>query len=220
MNLRLAAKVESAYSSPPWWYDLRGFLILKSSYRGSLCSQIAFFERNLRERHLEVAIGSGTLYSMVQTWHRWKGRPVPQVVGVDYSEKMLGGARHRFRHQPEMELLQCDVTDLPFPDAVFDSVNVANAFHCFADADAALGNICRVLASSGTLAINVLLYPRGWQPFRWLSERVNRWGIRKGILHTPYREEDVRERLLARGLTITHERVAGNCYFVVAQKSQ
>lgn len=220
MDLQLATKVESAYSSPPWWYDLRGFLILKTSYRGSLLEQVAFFERNVRERHLEVAIGSGTLYSMVQTWRRWKGGAASQVVGVDYSEKMLGGARQRFRQQPEIELLQGDVTDLPFGDGTFESINVANAFHCFADADAALESMCRVLAPGGTLAMNVLLYPRGWQPFRWLSEKVNRWGIRKGILHTPYQEEDVRGLLLACGLTITQERVRGNCYFVVARKPQ
>src|SRR5262249_9028753 len=129
------------------------------------------------------------------------------------------GARHRFRNRPDFELYQCDVADLPLANTPFDSVNMANAFHCFSNPDSALDSICRVLAPGGTLAANVLLYPRGWQPFRWLSERVNHWGIEKGILYRPYHEDEVRELLHAHGLHICHERVRGNCYFVVARKS-
>ena len=44
----------SGYTSPAWWYDLRGFGILTLSYRGSLGTQISFFEKNLMARHLEV----------------------------------------------------------------------------------------------------------------------------------------------------------------------
>lgn len=220
MNLALLSRVESAYSSPPWWYDLRGYAILKSSYRGSLYSQIAFFQSNLRERHLEVAIGSGTLFAMVLRWHRWKGRPMPRIVGLDYSERMLSGARRRFRRRPEIELLHCDVADLPLADAAFTSVNIANALHCFSQPDAALASIVRVMAPGGTLAANVLLYPRGWLPLRWLADRVNRWGMRKGILHTPYEEEEVRRLLHRHGLQIEDEKVRGNAYFVRARKPQ
>src|SRR5262249_41488871 len=152
------------------------------------------------------AIGSGTLFSMVLWWHRLRGRPSPNVVGIDYSERMLSGARRRFRNHSDFELFQCDVTDVPFANDAFDSVNIANGFHCFSNPDAALESICRVMAPGGTLAANILLYPRGWQPFRWLSERVNRWGIKKGILYTSYHEEEVRALLLAHGLHICHER--------------
>lgn len=218
MNLTLTNKIDVAYSSPPWWYDLRGFLILKSSYRSGLLAQVAFFEKNLRADHLEVAIGSGTLFAMVLRWRRWRKRPMPNVVGIDYAEAMLAGARRRFRDDPNIELLYGDVCDLPHTDDSFDSVNIANAFHCFADADGALESIHRVLRPGGTLAANVLLYPRGWQPCRWLSGHVNRWGIRKGILHTPYEADDVREKLKAHGFEIVEERIAGNTFNVVARK--
>ena len=57
-------KVAQAYSSPPWWYDIRGFFILKLTYRSSLFAQIAFFEKNLRDKHLEVVIGTGTIFGL------------------------------------------------------------------------------------------------------------------------------------------------------------
>lgn len=215
MTLTLTPSIDQAYSSPPWWYDLRGFLILKSSYRSGLLSQVAFFERNLSEQHLEVAIGSGTLFGMVLRWHRWRGRPTPDVVGIDYAESMLAGARRRFRDQPNIDLLFGDIGDLPHADGYFTSANIANAFHCLSDPDAALASIRRVLRPGGTLAANILLYPRGL--FRGLSERVNRWGIRKGILHTPYEADAVRDLIQAHGFTLVEDRITGNVLNLVAR---
>ena len=51
---------------------------------------------------------------------------------------------------------------------------------------------------------------------RW--EKINAWGIRKGILVTPYRIEDLRRMLLAAGFEIREERVSGNCLSLVAVK--
>lgn len=211
-------EIAKAYSSPPWWYDLRGFFILTFAYNSSLWNQIGFFAPNFGPKHLEVACGTGTLLELVLRWRRLKRLPASLVTGIDYAESMLAGARHRFARNTDVQVQHADATQLPYPDASFDTANIANAVHCLPDADAALRDVHRVLRPGGTLAANVLLYPRGPWPLRGIAERINRWGIRKGILYTPYHAEDVRARLLAAGYEIISEAISGNCYNVLARK--
>jgi ubiquinone/menaquinone biosynthesis C-methylase UbiE len=131
---------------------------------------------------------------------------------------MLAGAIRRFRGVPWVELMQADVASLDLPDATFDTANVANAIHCFPDVDAGLRELHRVLKPGGTLATNVLLYPQGIQPFRWLAEKIDAWGMKKGILYTPYRRDDIRARIVAAGFDIVSEDQTGNTYNVLARK--
>ncbi len=93
-------------------------------------------------------------------------------------------------------------------------------FIAFPDVDGALRGVFRVLKPGGTLAANVLLYPRGRWPLKNIAERINRWGIRKGILYTPYEQQDVRQRVVNAGFEITFEEVSGNCYNVRARKPE
>jgi ubiquinone/menaquinone biosynthesis C-methylase UbiE len=58
---------------------------------------------------------------------------------------MLAGARHRFAKTPGIELRHADVAALPYTDGQFDSVNIANAVHCFPDVDGGLRDVLRVL---------------------------------------------------------------------------
>ena len=211
-------EIAKAYSSHPWWYDVRGFLILTFAYRSTLWSQVRFFGKNMGERHLEVAIGTGTLFDMILKWRKWKHLPKVQVVGIDYAEPMLEGARKRFANQPEIELEHADVGNLPYADDIFDSANIANAVHCFPDVDAAFLEVLRVLKPGGTMAINVLLYPGGPKPLRHLAQRINDWGMRKGILYSPYQKEDVQHKLLEAGAEIIQEDVTGNTYNVLVRK--
>jgi ubiquinone/menaquinone biosynthesis C-methylase UbiE len=211
-------QIAAAYDSPTWWYDVRGFFILTIAYRSTLFEQLRLFGNNVGARHLEVAIGSGTLFELVARWRRWRRLPEAQVVGVDYAEPMLAGARRRFAGDPRIELRHADAGALPFDDATFDSVNIANAVHCFPDVDAALREARRVLKPGGKLAANVLLFPRGLAPLRMAAERLNAWGMRKGILVTPYERDDIRRRLEAAGLAIVQERTSGNTYNVVARR--
>jgi ribosomal protein L17 len=53
---------------------------------------------------------------------------------------------------------------------------------------------------------------------RPLAERINGWGMRKGILFTPYERDDIRQRIIAAGFEIVTEAVSGNCYNVLARK--
>jgi ubiquinone/menaquinone biosynthesis C-methylase UbiE len=210
--------IAQAYRSEPWWYDVRGFFILTFAYNNTLPAQLAFFGPNFGPRHLEVACGTGTLLELFLKWRRWKKLPAVEIVGVDYAESMLAGAIHRFRDQAGMRFLHADVAEMPLDDASFDTANVANAIHCFPDVDAGLRGILRVLKPGGTMAANVLLYPRGVWPLRAIAERINRWGMKKGILYTPYEQADIRRRIVEAGFEIVSERVAGNCYDVLARR--
>jgi ubiquinone/menaquinone biosynthesis C-methylase UbiE len=210
--------IAAAYRSEPWWYDVRGFFILTFAYNSTLTEQLRFFGPNFGKQHLEVACGTGTLLELIFYWRRWKKLPTVQVVGVDYAEPMLAGARHRFAGKPDLEFLHADVSEMPFAADSFDTANVANAVHCFPDVDGGMRGVLRVLKPGGTMAANVLLFPRGRWPLRPLAERINRWGMRKGILYTPYERNDIRQRIIAAGFEIVTEGVSGNCYNVLARK--
>ncbi len=185
-------EIAAAYKSEPWWYDVRGFFILTFAYNSSLLAQLRFFGPNFGPRHIEVACGTGTLLELILRWRKWNRLPSADVVGVDYAEPMLAGARHRFVGKPGMQFLHADAAALPFAEADFDTANIANSVHCFPDVDGALAGVLRVLKPGGTMAANVLLHPRGGWPLKPIADRINRWGIRKGILFTPYDVEDVR----------------------------
>lgn len=217
-NKKTIEKIAQAYSSPPWWYDVRGFFILTFAYRSTLATQVRLFGRNMGSHHLEVAVGSGTLTDLILRWRKWKSLPEVRVVGIDYAEPMLAGAIKRFARKPNIELRLADVASMPFADNSFDSASIANAIHCFPDVDAGLREVFRVLKPSGTLAANALLYPRGPQALRWIATKINEWGMKKGILFSPYEADDVRKRMTAAGFEILQEQVSGNTYNVIARK--
>jgi ubiquinone/menaquinone biosynthesis C-methylase UbiE len=211
-------EIAAAYKSEPWWYDVRGFFILTFAYNSTLGAQLRFFGPNFGPQHIEVACGTGTLLELILRWRKWKKLPPVHIVGIDYTESMLAGARHRFAGRLGLEFRQSDAAQLPFSDASFDTANIANSMHCFPDVNGALRGVFRVLKPGGSLAANVLLYPRGRWPLRDIAERINRWGVRKGILYTPYKRSDIRQRVLDTGFVIDFEEVTGNCYNLRAHK--
>lgn len=213
-------KIEKAYSSHAWWYDLRGFLILTFAYRSTLPSQVRFFAGNIGARHLEAAIGTGTLFDFVMKWRKFKRSPKAQIIGFDYAPRMLEGAKSRFKNEAEIELELADVNHLKYSDNSFDTANIANALHCFPDMKAGIQEIHRVLRPGGTLAGNVLLYPKGTLFLDRIATQINQWGIKKGILFRPYTQAEVQKTLQESKFKIVHERVAGNCYEFVAQKTE
>lgn len=211
-------EIAAAYKSEPWWYDVRGFFILTFAYNNSLGSQLRFFGPNFGARHIEVACGTGTLLEMILSWRRRRGLPPVDVTGIDYTASMLAGARHRFQGRSGLQFQQADAAALPFEEGVFDTANIANSVHCFPDVDAALRGVLRVLKPGGTLAANVLLFPKGASVLSRIAQRINDWGIRKGILFTPYEQNSIRQRIVSAGFEIDFEEVSGNCYNVRARK--
>lgn len=214
-------EIAQAYDSEPWWYDLRGFFILTFAYRSTLGTQLRLFGENFGPRHLEVAVGSGTLLKLVLLWRKWRSMPASQIEAIDYAPSMLAGARRRFAKRPDINLLLADVALLPYENDSFDTVNVANAVHCLPRLDESLRQIARVVKPGGRVAMNVLLYPTGPAPLRWIANKINAWGMRKGILYTPYQALDISVRLSNVGLIIAEcSNFSGNTWNIVAKKPQ
>ena len=81
-----------------------------------------------------------------------------EVVGVDFSERMLERAR---RKAPAVEWIQADVLRLPFEDASFDSAVVGFGVRNVEDLEAGLRELRRVLRPGGRLGILEITKPRG-----------------------------------------------------------
>lgn len=214
-------KINKAYDSEPWWYDVRGFLILKFAYRSSLISQLRLFSKNMGPQHLEVAIGSGSLFDLILKWRKLTRQPQAQnITAFDYAERMLAGAYRKFKNMKNIKLTLADAAAMPFANDSFDSVNVANAIHCLPEIERSLAEIHRVLKPKGLFAANVLLEPKGQTLMDKISRRINTWGIRKGILHRPYSEAEVEELLENAGFVLKYKNIKGNCFDFVAEKIQ
>lgn len=218
-RLEPRAKGADAYRDPSWWYDVRGFFILMGTYQVTLWRHLSFFARNLGATHLEAAIGSGTFLGLTLLTRRLKGGGVPvEVVGIDYAERMLDGARRLFRKNKSVRLIHADLSCIDYPDEYFDSVNIAHSFHAFPDPDRILAELHRVMKPGATLYVDILLHPRGGTRRRALATRINDFCSRIGILARTCDMEATRAQFLAHQFDIMDSFVAGNTYHVIARK--
>lgn len=156
-------------------------------------------------RVLDVACGPGN-------FTREFGRAVGEsglVVGLDASETMLARA---VRDTAKAKLdnvgyVRADVAALPFEPGTFDAVCCFAALHLFADPFGAIGEMTRVLAPGGRIAIltsvrRQLTVP----PLKPLVERAS--GMRV------FEQDEVVGALRMRGYRDVHQRVSGLVQFV------
>lgn len=215
----LSDKTIVAYSDPTWLYDLRGFFILTFAYRDTIFRQIAFFNRNMGNIHGEFAVGSGTLFAIIMLWRRIRGTPSPEKIIIsDYVPSMLASAEKRFRKNKQVEAAVADLTQLPYGDHYFDTINIANSLHCISDIDKSLREVFRVLKPGGTFASNTLLYPKTDSFLDSISTKINTWGIKKGILETPYTEEALLEKVTQAGFVTLEVSRHGNALYILAKR--
>jgi demethylmenaquinone methyltransferase / 2-methoxy-6-polyprenyl-1,4-benzoquinol methylase len=103
------------------------------------------------DRVLDACCGTGDLALEAE-------RQGGQVVGLDFSERMLERAR---RKSQTVEWLQGDLLALPFEDGSFDAATVGFGVRNVADLELGLRELRRVLRPGGRLAILEITQPRG-----------------------------------------------------------
>jgi demethylmenaquinone methyltransferase/2-methoxy-6-polyprenyl-1,4-benzoquinol methylase len=80
------------------------------------------------------------------------------VVGLDFSERMLERAR---RKSDEVEWVQGDVTEVPYEGGSFDAVTVGFGIRNVLELDAGLRELARVLRPGGRFGCLEITRPRG-----------------------------------------------------------
>ena len=110
-------------------------------------------EAEAPHRVLDVCTGTGDLAMALHG---------DQVVGADFCLPMLERARHKVLSRGRaVPLCAADALRLPFADASVDVVTVAFGVRNFADLDAGLVEIVRVLRAGGILIVLEFSHPRG-----------------------------------------------------------
>jgi demethylmenaquinone methyltransferase/2-methoxy-6-polyprenyl-1,4-benzoquinol methylase len=102
-------------------------------------------------RVLDACCGTGDLALAAR-------RTGGEVVGFDFSERMLERAR---RKSAAVEWVRGDLLALPFSDATFDAATVGFGVRNVADLEAGLRELARVLRSGGRLGCLEITRPRG-----------------------------------------------------------
>ncbi len=108
------------------------------------------------QQHLDIASGTGEPGLSIA-----RLAPTGRVVLSDLSAEMLDVATRRAvaAGVANIETTVCSADDLPFGDAVFDSVSVRFGYMFFPDAAAATAEFARVLKPGGRLCSSVWVKP-------------------------------------------------------------
>lgn len=210
---------KSGYEVPYWWYDIRGFFIFKMSYQDSLLRTVHAFAKNLTEEHLEVAVGSGSFLDLCLMWGRLIGKK-GKGVAFDYMPDMLKGAKTKFGKSHKWQIEAQDVTKLPYENESFQSINTANAFHCFSDPQTASNELFRVLKPGGSMVVNIVTPPRGFGWQKRIAQRQVEWGKRTRILHDVIDKIDAEAIFAESGFSIDEAQWRGNNLIVKLGKPQ
>lgn len=135
---------------------------------GDLSRLIERSGRNGPVRVLDLACGTGNwlevqMRSQVAVGVEWHG--------LDASKEMLGIARAKV---PGAKLVEGRAERLPYGDGQFDLIAVNFAFHHFADKDAALDEMVRVLATGGLIRMNNLAAEQAdhWWVYRYFPAAI------------------------------------------------
>ena len=144
----------------------------------------------------EEAVGDGLA--------RLLGERFRRVDAIDVSRTVVGEAARR---HPEVNVVCCDVRELPYTDGTFDvvvSTSTLDHFDTVADIRMALRELRRVLAPGGTLVVsldnlsNPLVAVRNALPFRWL----HRVGLVPHYVGVTSRPNELQRLLVSTGFDV------------------
>ncbi|HUE25930.1 MAG TPA: class I SAM-dependent methyltransferase [Solirubrobacteraceae bacterium] len=125
------------------------------------------------ERVLDVATGTGMVAFALA------GRGC-DVVGLDQSERMLGGARAKLKARPELagrvSFIQGEAERLPFADGEFDALSFTYLLRYVDDRRATMAELARVVRPGGRIGMLEFGVP-GSPPLRALWRAYTRAGL-------------------------------------------
>ncbi|MCG8610552.1 MAG: bifunctional demethylmenaquinone methyltransferase/2-methoxy-6-polyprenyl-1,4-benzoquinol methylase UbiE [Pseudomonadales bacterium] len=133
-------------------YDMMNDLMSMGIHR--LWKRFAIEMSGVRKGHtvLDIAGGTGDLTMKFADIVGSDG----QVVLADINDSMLKVGRDRLLDKgygSNIEYVQANAEELPFPDNYFDCVSIAFGLRNVTDKDKALGSMCRVLKPGGRLLV-------------------------------------------------------------------
>jgi len=152
-------RVRSMFDGIAPRYDLLNHLLSASLDRGWRRAAAAELPHGDRALVLDLCGGTGDLSLAASA-----ARPRATVVCCDFSHPMLLGARRKFarrRAAGRCLPLGGDALRLPFAPGVFDAATVGFGVRNFADLDAGLRELYRVLAPGGRLVVLEFSSPDG-----------------------------------------------------------
>lgn len=97
---------------------------------------------------LDVCSGSG-----ISTYEIYKEISPSEIVGIDFSKKMVERSRSKYRKHNKINFIEADAVDLPFEDSSFDLVTVVFGIRNVIDREKAMKEFYRVSKSSAKLII-------------------------------------------------------------------
>lgn len=159
---------------------------------------------------LDIPCGGGVVLRDLPADHGLR------YLAADISPAMLDRTRTEARRLglTGIETVEMDVGSLPLDDGTVELVLAFTSLHCFPDPRAALGEMVRVLAPGGRLALSTIVTDAPW-PYRGV------WplGRAAGVLGPGCSRAELRDWAAGAGLVDLELRPAGGLTYVTATRS-
>jgi demethylmenaquinone methyltransferase / 2-methoxy-6-polyprenyl-1,4-benzoquinol methylase len=144
-----APKVREMFTRLAWRYDVVNDVMSFGLHRRWKRQTAAIaLDGGQPARVLDLCCGTGDLCFLAEEIG------ARTVTGLDFTLPMLAVARRRkLASGARSRFAQGDALRLPFPDGAFDAITVGYGLRNIADPEAALSEMCRVLAPGGRAAV-------------------------------------------------------------------
>jgi SAM-dependent methyltransferase len=126
--------------------------VLNRANRKANAAAVRLLDVRPGDRALDVGFGGGVgLAALLAT-------PAGRVVGVEASPDMVRAAEQRFAEEMSsgrLELVEGNVSELPFPDASFERIISIHTLYFWPDPEAGMRELARVLGPGGRLVLGI-----------------------------------------------------------------